>query len=197
MFDRFYPGMAWADHQAQPHIWPHAQHSRLVQAGGIQWHVQQMGQGPCMLLLHGTGSGHFSWRGLLPKLVEHFARKAPQIELGNLHVEREFNDVRMVCESYLALLQHGQSGETYNICSGQTYTLQQVLDTLVQLTGHQLQVNVNPAFVRATEVHKLCGNPQRLHQILAQAGITCSQPSLAQTLQAMLNESHVADAIAC
>ncbi len=134
---------------------------------------------------------------LIPKLVEHFARKAPQIELGNLHVEREFNDVRMVCESYLALLQHGQSGETYNICSGQTYTLQQVLDTLVQLTGHQLQVNVNPAFVRATEVHKLCGNPQRLHQILAQAGITCSQPTLAQTLQAMLNETHVADAIAC
>ena len=79
MFDRFYPGMAWADHQAQPHMWPHAQHSRMVQAGGIQWHVQQMGQGPCMLLLHGTGSGHFSWRGLLPKLAERFTVVAPDL----------------------------------------------------------------------------------------------------------------------
>lgn len=76
MFDRFYPGMAWADHQAH---WPHAQHSRFVQAGGIQWHVQQLGQGPCMLLLHGTGSGNFSWRGLLPALADHFTVVAPDL----------------------------------------------------------------------------------------------------------------------
>ena len=79
MFESFYPGMAWADHQAQPKLWPHAQHSRLVQAGGIQWHVQQMGQGPCMLLLHGTGSGNFSWRGLLPALAQHFTVVAPDL----------------------------------------------------------------------------------------------------------------------
>jgi magnesium chelatase accessory protein len=76
MFENFYPGMAWAEHQA---TWPHAQHSRFVQAGGIQWHVQQMGQGPCMLLLHGTGSGNFSWRGLLPALAEHFTVVAPDL----------------------------------------------------------------------------------------------------------------------
>ena len=39
---------------------------------------------------------------LIPKLVEHFARKAPQIELGNLHVEREFNDGQLIL--ILALL---------------------------------------------------------------------------------------------
>ena len=76
MFNSFYPGMAWADHQS---TWPHAQHSRFVQAGGIQWHVQQMGQGPCMLLLHGTGSGNFSWRGLMPALAEHFTVVAPDL----------------------------------------------------------------------------------------------------------------------
>jgi magnesium chelatase accessory protein len=76
MFEHFYPGMAWAEHQA---TWPHAQHSRFVQAGGIQWHVQQMGHGPCMLLLHGTGSGNFSWRGLMPALAEHFTVVAPDL----------------------------------------------------------------------------------------------------------------------
>lgn len=76
MFERFYPGMSWAEHRAH---WPHAQHSRFVQAGGIHWHLQTLGQGPCMLLLHGTGSGNFSWRGLLPTLARHFTVVAPDL----------------------------------------------------------------------------------------------------------------------
>jgi magnesium chelatase accessory protein len=76
MFESFYPSMSWTKHQAS---WPHAQHSRFVQAGSIHWHVQIMGQGPCMLLLHGTGSGSFSWRDLLPILAQHFTVVAPDL----------------------------------------------------------------------------------------------------------------------
>ncbi len=76
MFESFYPGMSWTEHQA---TWPLAQHSRFVQAGGIHWHVQTLGSGPCMLLLHGTGSGSFSWRGLLPALAQHFRVVAPDL----------------------------------------------------------------------------------------------------------------------
>ena len=85
MFESFYPGMTWAEHRAH---WPHAQHSRFVQAGGIQWHVQVMGQGPCMLLLHGTGSGNFSWRGLLPTLAQHFTVVAPDLPRSCFHQPR-------------------------------------------------------------------------------------------------------------
>jgi GDP-6-deoxy-D-talose 4-dehydrogenase len=99
---------------------------------------------------------------LIPKLVSHFARKAEQIDLGNLHVEREFNDVRMVCDVYLALLAHGKPGEVYNVCSGQPYNLKHVVDTLIELTGHNMAIEVNPAFVRANEVHRLCGSPDKL-----------------------------------
>jgi magnesium chelatase accessory protein len=76
MFESFYPGMVWAEHRA---YWPHAQHSHFVQAGGIDWHVQMLGQGPGLLLLHGTGSGNFSWRGLLPSLAQHFTVVAPDL----------------------------------------------------------------------------------------------------------------------
>lgn len=99
---------------------------------------------------------------LIPKLVQHFARRAPLIELGNLHVEREFNDVRMVCEAYLRLLDRGTPGQAYNVCTGRMYSLHQVLDMLRSLTGHDLEVRVNPAFVRANEVHRLCGDPSKL-----------------------------------
>ena len=76
MFDRLYPTMQWADHCA---TWPNAQHSHFVKAGGIDWHVQITGQGPCLLLLHGTGSGSFSWRALLPLLSAHFKVIAPDL----------------------------------------------------------------------------------------------------------------------
>ena len=137
-----------------------------------------------------TGPGQ-ALNFVIPKLVSHFARRAPVVELGNLHVEREFNDVRMVCGAYLALLAHGQPGQVYNVCSGQPHTLRHVLDTLTDLTGHSLEAKVNPAFVRANEVHRLCGNPGKLHAVCAQAGVHLQQPSLRDMLAWMLAEAAV------
>jgi nucleoside-diphosphate-sugar epimerase len=136
-----------------------------------------------------TGAGQ-GGQFLIPKLVDHFVRIAPSIELGNLHVEREFNDVRMVCEDYLALLAHGETGQTYNICTGTTYTLSQVIDTLSQITGHQIQLQVNPAFVRESEVPRLCGNPAKLRELLKKRGIPRLQPGLKETLKTMLAAQH-------
>lgn len=123
---------------------------------------------------------------VVPKLVDHFNRCAPCIQLGDLAVQREFNDVQMVCSAYLQLLQHGEAGQTYNVCSGQPHTLQHVLDTLARLTGHEMRVEVNPAFMRANEVHRLCGNPAKLHALLAAHGATLANPPLEDTLQRML-----------
>jgi len=52
--------------------WPNRAASRFVQAGALTWHVQQMGRGPLMLLLHGTGASTHSWRDLMPLLARHF-----------------------------------------------------------------------------------------------------------------------------
>jgi nucleoside-diphosphate-sugar epimerase len=124
---------------------------------------------------------------VIPKLVQHFARRAPSISLGNLQVEREFNDVQMVCSAYLQLLQHGEPGQTYNVCSGQPYALQVVIDELTRITGHPIQVAVNPAFVRANEVHRLCGSPAKLQARLAAHGVKLQHPPLQDTLRRMLN----------
>ena len=88
MFDSLYPGMVWSDHR---HHWPHAQHSQFVNAGAIRWHVQIAGQGPCLLLLHGTGSGNFSWRGLLPLLAPHFTVVSPDLP-GHVFTSRGVGD---------------------------------------------------------------------------------------------------------
>ncbi len=59
--------------------WPHRAASRFVQAGGLSWHVQEMGQGPTLLLLHGTGASTHSWRDLLPLLARDFHVVAPDL----------------------------------------------------------------------------------------------------------------------
>ncbi|MDO8654027.1 MAG: GDP-mannose 4,6-dehydratase, partial [Undibacterium sp.] len=119
---------------------------------------------------------------VIPKLVEHFQRRAATVELGNLHIEREYNDVRMVCDVYLKLLERAHRGETYNICTGQTHTLGHVIDLLTELTGHRIEVQVNPHFARANEIHRLCGSPDKLIQTLG----ALPSVTLRDTLQSML-----------
>ncbi len=52
--------------------WPNREASRLVEAGGLRWHVQETGEGPCVLLVHGTGASTHSWRDVMPELARHF-----------------------------------------------------------------------------------------------------------------------------
>jgi magnesium chelatase accessory protein len=59
--------------------WPNRSASRFVTAGGVAWHVQVMGKGPAVLLLHGTGASTHSWRGLAPLLAPHFTVVAPDL----------------------------------------------------------------------------------------------------------------------
>lgn len=59
--------------------WPNREASRFVEAAGIRWHVQRLGQGPVLLLIHGTGAATHSWRGLLPNLAPHFDVIAPDL----------------------------------------------------------------------------------------------------------------------
>lgn len=100
---------------------------------------------------------------LLPKIVNHIRRRAPVLELGNLDVARDFSDVRMVVQYYKRLLECSATrGGTFNVCSGQAYTLREVLEMVRDISGHVFEVRVNPAFVRANEVKILRGNREHL-----------------------------------
>lgn len=59
--------------------WPHRAASRFLHAGGLRWHVQIMGEGPAVLLLHGTGASTHSWRGIMPLLARHHTVIAPDL----------------------------------------------------------------------------------------------------------------------
>ena len=113
-----------------------------------------------------TGRGQ-SDSFLIPKIVSHVRRNADVIELGNVDVARDFSDVRAVADAYVRLLTaSGAIGETFNICSGRPVTLQQVIDLTAEVSGHRMDVQVNPAFVRANEVRTLSGSAAKLERVI-------------------------------
>lgn len=59
--------------------WPNRGASRFIEAGRLRWHVQVMGAGPVMLLVHGTGAATHSWRDLAPLLARSFTVVAPDL----------------------------------------------------------------------------------------------------------------------
>lgn len=112
-----------------------------------------------------TGCGQ-SERFLVPKIVSCFAQKRPFIELGNLDVARDFSDVREVAGVYRALLESGAVGEIVNVCNERPYTLHEVVELVRQASGHDLEIRVNPSFVRANEVNVLVGSAAKLRLLV-------------------------------
>ncbi len=126
----------------------------------------------------GVGQGeHF----LLPKIVGHFRSGARQIELGNLSVARDFSDVRSVALAYRRLLASSPAGETFQVCSGRAHTLESVIHMMTEIAGYEIEVRVNPAFVRDRDVLVLAGSDAKLR-----AAIGSVEPiALADTLRWM------------
>ena len=59
--------------------WPNRAASRFVETPRIRWHVQVAGEGPVLMLIHGTGAATHSWRDLLPILAQDFTVVAPDL----------------------------------------------------------------------------------------------------------------------
>jgi nucleoside-diphosphate-sugar epimerase len=128
-----------------------------------------------------TGLGQ-SDNFLLPKIVSHFRRKEARIELGNLAIARDFSDVRMVARSYRKLVAAAPAGEAFNVCSGRSHSLGEVIDIVSDIAGYRIEVRVNPAFVRANDVLTLSGSNEKLARVIG----PLEPPPLLDTLRWMV-----------
>jgi len=128
-----------------------------------------------------TGLGQ-DLKFLIPKIVDHFVRKEAVIELGNLDVDREFSDVRTVCQTYIKLLKTESAiGNTFNICSGKAYSLREIISIMEDIAGYKIEVRVNPEFVRPNEIKRLVGSNDYLHKVIGEQ----EYPHIKETLNWM------------
>ena len=128
-----------------------------------------------------TGVGQ-SNRFLIPKIVEHFKARAPLIELGNTDVARDFSDVRDVAMTYRCLSEQAPLREVINICSGTAISLQECLTIASELTGHDIQVSINTAFIRESEVRRLSGDRTKIETLVGQDSLHDFKETLAWML---------------
>jgi len=122
---------------------------------------------------------------LIPKVVSHFKHKKQVIELGNLDVWREFNDVRFVANAYSKLIETppSLSGSSINICTGVSYSLREAIAICEKITGHGIDIKINPEYVRTNDVRVLKGDDTLLKSIIGDANTY----SLEETLIWMLD----------
>lgn len=86
------------------------------------------------------------------------------IRVGNLNSFRDISDVRDVVKGYVAALEKGRAGQVYNICSGDAVQIREVLDTLVGMASVPLEVQVEEARLRPTDLAYQQGDPSLLER---------------------------------
>jgi GDP-4-dehydro-6-deoxy-D-mannose reductase len=91
------------------------------------------------------------------------ARRA--IGVGNLDPIRDFSHVSDVIAAYDLLLDGGVSGESYNVSSGTGRTMRSILEELVEIAGIDVDVRVDPAKVRTTELKALVGDSSKVRAL--------------------------------
>ena len=88
---------------------------------------------------------------------------APDIAVGNLDAQRDLTDVRDTVRAYRLILEQGQPGRPYNVCSGRAITIRRLLDLLIARARVPVTVTVDPARYRPNDTPLLLGDPARLH----------------------------------
>jgi GDP-4-dehydro-6-deoxy-D-mannose reductase len=79
-------------------------------------------------------------------------KRGPIIYVGNLEAKRDFSDVRDIVRAYWLCLEKGEDGEVYNIGSGVSRSMREVLDALLSLSKVNVRVEVDPKRLRPSDV---------------------------------------------
>jgi GDP-4-dehydro-6-deoxy-D-mannose reductase len=115
---------------------------------------------------HHTGPGRgeaFAESSFARQIAEIEAGRRPAvIEVGNLEAVRDFSDVRDVVRAYWLLLEKGEGGEAYNVCSGRGRRIRDLLDTLLAASPARVEVRLDAERLRPSDVPVQVGDPSRL-----------------------------------
>ncbi len=106
---------------------------------------------------------HFAASGFARRIADiEKGRWAPDISVGNLAAKRDVTDVRDTVRAYRLILERGESGRAYNVCSGHAIEIRRLLDLLIARARVPVTVTIDPARYRPNDTPMLLGDPVRL-----------------------------------
>lgn len=86
----------------------------------------------------------------------------PKLMVGNLRPRRDFIDVSDVCRGLIALAEKGRRGEAYNICSGRSVSIEEVLTRMIKATGLDIEVVSDSAKIKDADIEDIFGTHEKL-----------------------------------
>ena len=104
---------------------------------------------------------------VLAAMAKQFAEMSlglspPKLSVGNVAVKRDFTDVRDVVVAYALLMEKGRVGDIYNVCSGSTVSLSDVIKMFEAASNIRVDVVSSPNKIRPGEADEICGDPRKI-----------------------------------
>lgn len=137
----------------------------------------------------GPGQAHtFALPAFARRIAEAQRDGASSLRVGNVSARRDIVDVRDVVRAYRLLVERGEAGEAYNVCTGRSVEVGELVRRLMTLAGADLTLETDPDLLRPVDVPELRGDPSRLRSL------TGWEPEVAldETLGAVLDEARAA-----
>lgn len=127
-------------------------------------------------------SPNFFVPALAKRIVEARRSGSTSLRVGTLTTRRDFTDVRDVVAAYRLLIERGDPGEVYNVCSGRDVAMAEVAAQLLALAGTDLALETDPELVRPVDVPVLRGDASKLHAVTGWEATTPLATTLADVL---------------
>jgi GDP-4-dehydro-6-deoxy-D-mannose reductase len=89
---------------------------------------------------------------------------ADTIAVGNLDAERDYTDVRDVVRAYRTIVERGQVGAIYNVCSGRARSGLSMVTMMLAAANRPLQVETDPSLLRPVDAALLVGDCSALRR---------------------------------
>ena len=106
----------------------------------------------------------------------------PVLQVGNLNIKRDFTDVRDAVQAYWLLLEKGKPGETYNVCSGKSHSLKQVIDFFQKESSQQITIQQEKKRLRQNDPNEVIGDNRKISQAVGWKSEINFEDSLRDTL---------------
>jgi GDP-4-dehydro-6-deoxy-D-mannose reductase len=125
-------------------------------------------------IIHARAFNHIGPGQMLGFVTSDFTKQVVDIEMGNvepvlyvgdLSSKRDFTDVRDIVEAYRLLFEKGDSGQTYNVCSGVCTSIRDILESIVSMSSKSIEIIVDEKKLRPNDVPEYYGSNKKLTEI--------------------------------
>lgn len=136
----------------------------------------------------GQGPG-FIVPDVAKQVLGHEKGALDKVMVGNLSTSRDYTDVRDIVRAYRLLLDKGDTGEIYNVCSGKTLSGQQLVAGIKKASGSSAEIVEDPERFRPSEIQTVCGDYSKLRALTNWSPAIDIEQTLADVIDEMRQRS--------